>query len=100
MQGGLVGLALAAVWIVSIIIASLYCDRRWRSLWLGLLVFLVSRSFLESGLFDATPAFLVLFMVSLMSEKSSRKMLVPPVEPAPRRPADRVLFSERRYVGR
>jgi O-Antigen ligase len=71
-QGGLVGLALVALWVVTIIVASFRCDRRWRSLWLGLMLFLVSRSFLESGLFDATPAFLLLMMVSLKSEKTAR----------------------------
>jgi len=71
-QGGLIGLTLAGLWICTAVVASLYCDRRWRSLWLGLLMFLVSRSFLESGLFDATPAFLLLMMVSVMSEKASR----------------------------
>lgn len=90
-QGGVVGLALAALWICTTVVASLYCDRRWRSLWLGLLMFLVGRSFLESGLFDATPAFLLLMMVSVMSEKASRTVGTP-VAAAPRR-GERVLLS-------
>lgn len=91
-QGGVVGLALAALWICTTVVASLYCDRRWRSLWLGLLMFLVSRSFLESGLFDATPAFLLLMMVSVMSEKASRTVGTPVAAAAPRR-GERVLLS-------
>lgn len=91
-QGGVVGLALAALWICTTVVASLYCDRRWRSLWLGLLMFLVSRSFLESGLFDATPAFLLLMMVSVMSEKASRIVGTPVAAAAPRR-GERVLLS-------
>jgi hypothetical protein len=91
-QGGIVGVALAALWICTTVVASFCCDRRWRSLWLGLLVFLVSRSFLESGLFDATPDFLLFMMVSLMSEKVSRTVAPPDTAPAPLL-ADRVPLS-------
>ena len=46
-----------------------------RILFQGLLVFVVGRSVLESGLFDATPALLVLVAVSLLAEGGSRSRL-------------------------
>ena len=85
-QGGLLGLALVALWIATIIVASLRCERHWRPLWLGVMLFLVSRSFLESGLFDATPAFLLLMMVSLKSEKTARAAPPPEIVEAPIEP--------------
>lgn len=76
-QGGLVGLAIGSVWIVTIIIACLRCGRPWRSLWLGLLAFTLPRSILESGLLDATPDFLLLMVVSLVSEPLARHPFPP-----------------------
>ena len=46
-----------------------------RALFLGLLVFLLGRSVLESGLFDATPDFLAFLAVSLLVEGGSRRRL-------------------------
>lgn len=87
-QGGLIGLALTVLWILTIVVASLRCDRLWRSLWLGLVAFLVSRSFLESGLFDSTTAFLLLMLVSIMSENVARRAGTP-VTPKAARQTDR-----------
>ncbi|WP_157498570.1 O-antigen ligase family protein [Geodermatophilus sp. Leaf369] len=67
-QAGVVGLLVALVWMlwmVRNVIASLRSDR---VLHIGLTVFLVGRSTVESGLFDATPAFLVVLVVSLAVE--------------------------------
>jgi hypothetical protein len=75
-QGGLVGFAIAATWVLAVVIASVRTGSAWRPMWLGMLVFLVIRSVLESGLFDAAPAFLVFMVVSLMSEPPSRGSLV------------------------
>jgi hypothetical protein len=44
-----------------------------RLLYLSLLVFILVRSVLESGLLDATPAFCVFFAISLVSEERSRR---------------------------
>ncbi len=62
-QGGLIGMAL----VLAMVLATLWCAARapraeLGALWLGLLVLLAGRAFLESGLFDSTTAF-ALFMV-------------------------------------
>ncbi|SOE01060.1 hypothetical protein [Blastococcus haudaquaticus] len=74
-QAGTLGLVTAVVWVLWIVRSVLRTPRRFRILFLGLVVFLVGRSLLESGLFDATPMFLVLFAVSLLAEGGSRARL-------------------------
>ncbi|MDT0275707.1 O-antigen ligase family protein [Blastococcus goldschmidtiae] len=74
-QAGVLGLVTVAVWVLWILRSVLRAPRRFRVLFLGLTVFLVGRSFLESGLFDATPMFLVLLAVSLLAEGGSRARL-------------------------
>jgi O-antigen ligase len=74
-QAGIVGLVVAGAWAAWVLIGALRAPRPHRILFVGLLAFLLSRSVLESGLFDATPAFLVFVAVSLLAEGASRTRL-------------------------
>jgi hypothetical protein len=74
-QGGALGLTVAIVWVLWTFRGVLRVPRIHRVLLLGLLVFVVGRSFLESGLFDATPTFLVLMTVCAAVEGGSRSSL-------------------------
>lgn len=74
-QAGLVGALVAVVWVVWSFRGALRAPRPHRVLCLGLLVFVVGRSVLESGLFDATPAFLVFLAVSALAEGGSRRRI-------------------------
>lgn len=71
-QAGVLGLLIVAVWVLWVLRSVVLAPRRFRILFLGLVVFLVGRSFLESGLFDATPMFLFVLAVSLLAEGGSR----------------------------
>lgn len=62
-QSGLVGLALCVVWLLYSLVATLDSSPALRTLQLALLLYLASRGLLESGLFDASPSFLLLFTV-------------------------------------
>lgn len=99
-QGGVLGFTVAAAWAVWVLYGALRAPRDLRALLLPALVFLVGRSLLESGLFDATPAFLGFFAVSLLVEGGSRVRLnaevastgavsppVPPIVAAPPAPS-------------
>jgi O-antigen ligase len=89
-QTGLLGLVVAAGWALWALRGAWRAPREQRALFLGLLVFLLGRSVLESGLFDATPAFLAFFGASLLCEGASRRRLAEELlPPAPRdvRPA-------------
>jgi hypothetical protein len=74
-QTGVLGLVVSAGWVIWVLRGVLRAPRAHRALFLGLWVFLVGRSLVESGLFDATPAFLGLFALSLMAEGGSRDRL-------------------------
>ncbi|MGY1741771.1 MULTISPECIES: O-antigen ligase family protein [unclassified Blastococcus] len=74
-QAGLVGLLVAGVWALWALRGALLAPRAHRALFLGALVFLLGRSVLESGLFDATPDFLAFLAVSLLAEGGSRRRL-------------------------
>ncbi|RBY76000.1 hypothetical protein DQ238_18395 [Geodermatophilus sp. TF02-6] len=80
-QAGLLGVAVAGGWVLWTVRGALRAPREHRALFLGLLVFLVGRSLLESGLFDATPAFLGLVAVSLLAEGGSRRRLREELDP-------------------
>jgi hypothetical protein len=88
-QTGLLGLLTAAVWVLWVLRGLLRAPRPYRALVLGLWVFLVGRSLVESGMFDATPAFLGFFALSLLVEGGTRARLRdelrPPARPAVRR---------------
>jgi hypothetical protein len=92
-QAGAVGLVTAGLWSLWVVRGALRVARPYRILFLGLLVFLLGRSVLESGLFDATPAFLLFMFVSLLAEGRSRARLEPLVArdagPAPASDRDR-----------
>lgn len=75
-QGGIVGLVAAALWLLWVVRGTRRAPRSHRILFLGLLIFVIGRSVLESGLFDATPALLILVAVSLLAEGGSRQRLV------------------------
>ncbi|MGY1808993.1 hypothetical protein ACI8AF_16615 [Blastococcus sp. SYSU D00669] len=99
-QTGLLGLLTAAVWALWVLRGAVRAPHPHRVLFLGVAVFVIGRSLLESGLFDATPAFLCFFAVSLLVEGGSRARLReelpaaaptsrrdrPPLEPAAPRP--------------
>ncbi|MGY1814254.1 hypothetical protein [Blastococcus sp. SYSU D00820] len=82
-QTGLLGMVVAAVWVVWAFRGALLAPREHRALFLGLLVFLVGRSLLESGLFDATPSFVAFLAVSLLAEGGSRRRLAEELAPPP-----------------
>ncbi|MCZ2825174.1 MULTISPECIES: O-antigen ligase family protein [unclassified Modestobacter] len=74
-QTGLLGLLVAAAWVCWVVRGALRAPHPHRVLFLGLGVFLVGRSLLESGLFDASPAFLLFLAVSLLAEGATRQRL-------------------------
>jgi hypothetical protein len=74
-QAGIVGLVVAGLWVLWVARGVRRSPREHRILFQGLLVFVIGRSVLESGLFDATPALLVFVAVSLLAEGSSRERL-------------------------
>jgi hypothetical protein len=74
-QAGVLGMAAAIVWALWVFRGAFHAPRPLRVLFLGLLVFIVGRSVVESGLFDATPAFLVFMAISALCEGGSRERL-------------------------
>jgi hypothetical protein len=88
-QTGVIGVLVAAGWSLWALRGAWRAPRPLRALFLGLLVYLLGRSVLESGLFDATPAFLAFFAVSLLAEGGSRARLAGETYPATSRPARR-----------
>ncbi len=64
-QGGYLGLVLCALWMLSSMFATANSPRPLRAIQLALLCYLALRGFLESGLFDASTAFLVFFTVAM-----------------------------------
>ena len=92
-QTGVSGLAVVLVWVVGAVWGALVSPRRWRVLWLGLLTFILPRSLLESGLFDASTTFLVFTLLSLAGEKVTRPSLstLPLPQPAEATPVRRLV---------
>jgi hypothetical protein len=74
-QTGVVGFGIAAAWVLWTLRGALRAPRELRALLLAALIFFVGRSLLESGLFDATPAFLGFFAISLLVEGGTRDRL-------------------------
>jgi hypothetical protein len=87
-QAGWIGLVVALIWVLWIFRGARLAPREERMLFLGLTVFLAGRSLLESGLFDATPGFILLAAISMRVEGGTRLRLpgrrVRPGVPAPR----------------
>jgi hypothetical protein len=63
--------------VLSTAVASLRAGREDRMILTGLLVFLVLRSILESGLLDSMPPFIVFMLISLLSDQTTRRSEVP-----------------------
>jgi O-antigen ligase len=74
-QSGLLGLLVCAGWALWVLRGALRAPYPHRVLFLGVALYVLGRSLLESGLFDATPAFLAFFAVSLLAEGGSRGRL-------------------------
>jgi hypothetical protein len=70
-QTGVLGLVIASGWVLWTLRGAARAPRPVRVLFLGLLVYLVGRSAVESGMFDATPAFLLYAAVSALAERGS-----------------------------
>jgi hypothetical protein len=87
-QAGWLGVFVGVSWVLWILRGVFRAPRAHRVLFVGLLVFLLGRSVLESGLFDATVAFLLFTAVSLLAEGGSRDRLAaeeaPVAAPVPR----------------
>lgn len=66
-QGGLIGLGLCVLWLLHTLATTADSPRQLRALQLAVVVYLGFRGVLESGLFDASTAFLVLFATMLAS---------------------------------
>ncbi len=64
-QGGYAGLIMLTLLVIVTLAAVLQASAAWRPLLLSLTVMLVLRSFLESGLFDASLGFLFILLVSM-----------------------------------
>ncbi|GAA2164305.1 hypothetical protein GCM10009845_19520 [Pedococcus bigeumensis] len=71
-QAGRLGLVVVLLWVVSTAWAALSSERSWRILWTGLLAFIVPRSLLESGMFDASTVFILFALASLATEGVTR----------------------------
>ncbi len=68
-QGGYLGIVLLGVWSFIALARAIRCPGPQRVLWTGLLVFVIGRSVLESGMFDSTPAFLVFFLACFIDRR-------------------------------
>lgn len=75
-QGGLLCVLLLAVWAVCALVGGGRAPRPYRMLLTAVLTFQIIRSFLESGLVDATPSFLLFMTMSMLAEAGSRATLV------------------------
>jgi hypothetical protein len=82
-QAGVLGMVVAGLWALWVFRGALHAPRPLRVLFLGLLVFIVGRSVVESGLFDATPAFLFFLAISALCEGASRERLAEDAELVP-----------------
>jgi hypothetical protein len=74
-QGGAIALGLFAVIVVGALVSSWRTPKPYRMLITGVLVFQFLRSFLESGLMDATPSFLLFMTMAMLAEAGSRPIL-------------------------
>lgn len=72
-QAGILGFIAAIGWSLWALAGAVRTPYPHRVLFLGLLVFLLGRSFLESGLFDATPDFMLFAATSLLCDRVARR---------------------------
>jgi hypothetical protein len=75
-QGGMICVLLLLAWTVSAFVASWRTPRPYKMLITGVLLFQVIRSFLESGLIDATPSFFLFMIMTTLAESGSRGTLL------------------------
>jgi hypothetical protein len=66
-QAGWLGVTVLAVWVLTLVLVTVGMPRGPRMLTQGLLVALLLRSVLESGLIDSSPAFLTFLVISLLA---------------------------------
>lgn len=64
-QVGLIGVVILLLWLVVVAVTSLRASRPARLFLVAALALLTVRSLLESGMFDSTPSFLVIMLISL-----------------------------------
>lgn len=72
-QAGLLGVIIVVLWLLCVTAASLRCPPPARMFFTALLLFVMLRSTLESGLLDSTPTFLILVLISLTSDSWTRR---------------------------
>lgn len=88
-QVGYLGVIVLTIWCVYAIIAALRCRREVRMFLLPVLVLLIIRSTLESGLLDSTPAFILFFTSSLLVDRTTRSGYDAPPRDGPGSPGHR-----------
>lgn len=69
-QTGVIGTGIAMLWVLACVLSAVR-SRKVRSIYLGLLMFVLIRSIMENGLIDAGVMFLVFFTLSLSLEAPS-----------------------------
>jgi hypothetical protein len=111
-QTGIAGLVLLSVWALVTAVRACRAPFPERMLWTSLLAFVAVRGLLESGLFDASPAFLVFFLITLVAGPpnprslvdedvpSERSSIQPPPVSARSWPQDRVMTTDAGSVRR
>lgn len=72
-QGGFIGLALVTLVAVVAVVKSFRSDPNFRGFRFALVMFLAVRGFLESGLFDASTAFLALAVAAILPTDRTRR---------------------------
>lgn len=95
-QAGFLGMALFGIWALVALVSSSRATAMPRMLFVSIVVYLLIRSVLESGLLDATPAFITWFLISLLSERTTRvgiRATPPPGDELPPRSAARAGVS-------
>jgi hypothetical protein len=83
-QGGIIGMALLALWALLSLTATAGLPARERSLWLPLVAFALLWSSTASGLVDAYVLFVIMFLAAVCSERASRTSMteLPAPDPA------------------
>jgi hypothetical protein len=70
-QAGVLGLAVLSLWALVTLVSAFRAPQPWRPLWVALVVFILIQSVLMSGLIDSHVLFLVMFLVSVASERAT-----------------------------